>query len=90
MNDEESNIFKFGAIDGDKPDDSEFPQNEYVILDIDDEEWVSTGFLVFTSHHVAIMQSIKGKDGAIPTLVLPINRVKAAGLSDGALNSHGE
>lgn len=78
----DDNVFRFGQIKGGKdgggPEEEEpgIPVNDYVISDVDGEEFYATGFLIFTSHHLAIMRD-DGK-GAIPVLVLPINRVKAA------------
>lgn len=74
-----TNVFKFGAINGDKSDEDTIPQNDYVVVDIDDTEYDINGFLIFTPHHLAIMTDL-GK-GAIPALVLPIARVKTAVLA---------
>lgn len=78
---EPTNIFKFGAIKGDKPDDEtdKIPENDYVVVDIDDIEYDVTGFLIFTPHHLAIMTNLG--EGVIPGLVLPISRVKTAVLA---------
>lgn len=77
---EDDNVFKFGAVKGGKEDDDSIPTNDYVVVDVDDNEWTAHGFLIFTPHHLAIMRD-EGK-GAIPVLVMPILRVKAAGLDD--------
>lgn len=53
-----------------------FPENNYVVIDLDDEEFYGTGFLIFTPHHCAIMKDF-GK-GAVPILVVPLHRVKIA------------
>lgn len=53
-----------------------FPENNYVVEDIDDVEYFGTGFLIFTPHHCAIMKDF-GK-GAVPVLVVPLHRVKVA------------
>jgi hypothetical protein len=74
-----TNIFKFGAVDGGKKEESKIPQNDYVVVDIDGTEYDVNGFLVFTPHHLAIMTD-EG-DGVIPGLVLPIARVKTAVLA---------
>lgn len=76
---EPTNVFKFGAIDGNKKDEDSIPQNDYIVIDIDDLEYDVNGFLIFTPHHLAIMTD-EGK-GAIPALVLPIGRVKSAVLA---------
>ena len=57
-----------------------FPENNYVVVDIDNEEFFGTGFLIFTPHHCAIMKDF-GK-GAVPTLVVPLHRVKSAEMVD--------
>ena len=58
-----------GAEDG-------FPENNYVVEDIDGAEYFGTGFLIFTPHHCAVMKDF-GK-GAVPILVVPLIRVKVA------------
>lgn len=62
-----------------------FPENNYVVVDIDNEEFYGTGFLIFTPHHCAIMKDF-GK-GAVPTLIVPLMRVKVAEMveEDGAV-----
>jgi len=77
---DDDNIFQFGAIAGGKDDEPKFPSNDYVIIDIEDHEWYATGFLLFTPHHLAIMKTTSF--GGIPSLVLPIGRVKAAELAE--------
>lgn len=81
MDDEQepTNIFKFGAIDGDKKAADAIPQNDYVVVDVDDNEFDVNGFLIFTPHHLAIMTD-QGA-GPIPALVMPIGRVKTAVLA---------
>lgn len=79
--DNDNNILRFGAIAGGKvvsEDDNTIPENDYVVTDLDDDEFFTNGFLIFTPHHLAIMRD-KGK-GAVPVLVMPIARVKAAEL----------
>lgn len=88
--DEPKNIFKFGAVEGGKAKEEEdtIPQNDYVVVDIDDIEYDVNGFLIFTPHHLAIMTD-EGK-GAIPALVLPIGRVKTAVLASVIEDADGE
>lgn len=57
-----------------------FPENNYVVVDIDNEEYFGSGFLIFTPHHCAIMKDF-GK-GAVPILVVPLIRVKSAEMVD--------
>ena len=77
---EPTNVFKFGAVKGGKDEgEDKIPQNDYYVCDIDDHEFDVNGFLIFTPHHLAIMRD-EG-EGAVPALVLPINRVKVAVLS---------
>lgn len=75
--DEKDNVYQFGKIKGGK-DDNAVPENDYVVVDMDDDEYFAKGFLIFTPHHLAIMQD-KGQ-GPVPTLCLPIGRVKFAEL----------
>lgn len=78
MNDD-GNILHFGSVKGGKEDkENKIPTNNYVVLDADNEQFFGSGFMIFTSHHLAIMRD-EG-DGAVPVLVLPISRVKAAEL----------
>lgn len=72
------NVFPFKG--GKDQDGTEIPVHDYVIIDVEDEEWDATGFMIFTSHHVAVMRD--STQGAVPVLVLPINRVKAATIAD--------
>lgn len=79
----EDNVLQFGvprtktetqaaaAETGDK-----FPDNNYVVVDIDNEEFYGRGFLIFTPHHCAIMADLGA--GAVPVLVVPLFRVKSA------------
>lgn len=81
---EQPNVFKFGAITGGKSEDEQAPEdkiphNDYVVVDNEDNEFDINGFLIFTPHHLAIMQDVG--QGAVPALVLPIARVKFAGLA---------
>lgn len=76
---EPKNVFKFGTVDGGKKEEDSIPQNDYVIVDVDDTEYDINGFLIFTPHHLAIMTDLG--EGAIPALVLPIGRVKSAALA---------
>lgn len=78
MND---NVLPFGAPKA-KPNTEaaetgdKFPVNNYVVVDIDDEEFEGRGFLIFTPHHCAIMADLGA--GAVPVLVVPLIRVKSA------------
>lgn len=75
---DDTNVFKFGAVKGGKPEEekNEIPVNDYIVLDIEGQEFAATGFLIFTPHHLAIMRDDGA--GAIPVLVMPIGRVVAA------------
>lgn len=77
MNDDD-NIISLGSITGGKAkqEEPETPENTYVITDIDGFEWEETGFLIFTSAHCAVMR--ESAAGALPLLVVPLARVKAA------------
>jgi len=79
---DDDNIFHLGTINGGKgkEEEAKFPSNHYVITDIEDVEWFAEGFLIFTPHHVAIMKTTEL--GAVPDIVIPIGRVKAAQMCD--------
>lgn len=79
MDNDDKNVFTLGSVvKGGKTENAEpdFPINDYVVVDIDDDYWYATGFLVFTPHHITIMKP--DPLGAVPDLVIPISRVKAA------------
>jgi hypothetical protein len=80
MTDDTKATTPFRIINGGKEStvESEYPMGYYVILDIDDQEYIDYGFAVFTSHHVAIMSDDGG--GPIPVLIVPLTRVKACRL----------
>jgi hypothetical protein len=88
--DDDENVIQFGKAREEREanevpagkDNNPFPVDDYVVVDIDNQEWYGTGFLVFTPDHVAIMKS--GEKMAIPSLVMPIGRVKAAFLEEEA------
>ena len=73
---DDGNIIDFAAARAGKKDAESIPENNYIITDIDNEEFFGTGFLIFTPHHCAIMKDF-GK-GAVPVLVIPLIRVKAS------------
>lgn len=79
---ENGNIFKI--LQGGKsptstdPDISGIPQNAYVITDINNCEHFAEGFLLFTSQHIAIMRDTGA--GALPVLVMPLDKVFSAEL----------
>lgn len=78
MND---NISHFGVVQGGKAADSEedsIPSLPYVLEDIDNNQFFGEGFLIFTSQHVAIMKETT--KGAVPAMVVPLNRLKVAEL----------
>lgn len=52
------------------------PTNTYAIEDVDGNEYLYEGFLIFTVQHVAVMRN-EG-DGAIPVFVMPLHRLKIA------------
>lgn len=60
---------------------SELPSYPYVVEDIDGLVFSEEGFLVFTSQHVAVMRDT-GETGAIPVLVVPLNRVRYAAIDE--------
>lgn len=54
------------------------PESDYVIINHQGEEMFATGFLLFTSHHVAVMRDTG--NGALPILVVPLTAVAYAAL----------
>jgi hypothetical protein len=81
--DTKKNVFKI--LDGGKPQVTpeptpEISENDYVIVDTSGNEHYATGFLLFTSHHVAIMR--EQGNGAIPVLVMPLSQVQVAELDE--------
>lgn len=84
MNDDDENVFRFGTVAGGKgeeaAEDDATPTNDYVIVDIDGNEFYEHGFLIFTPYHAAIMRD--HAKGALPLLVVPIARVKVAAIDE--------
>lgn len=79
--DDDDNIVNFNQVQGGKAADADgIPENDYVIVDVEGNEFYATGFMIFTPHHLAIMADT-GK-GAIPVLVMPLARVKFAEIYD--------
>ena len=76
---DDNNIFRL--INSNEPIVDDAPLiNTYEITDVDDVTHVAEGFLLFTSQHVAVMQETS--KGALPLLVIPLNRVKFAEMVD--------
>jgi len=74
---DDNNIFHL--IEGKTPGTEEAPvEYDYIVLDVDGKEHFASGFLLFTSQHVAIMRETA--KGALPVLVVPLSRVVAAEL----------
>jgi hypothetical protein len=95
--DNNDNVFQLGqVVQGGKADvpaetgdPSEiFPVNDYIVTTHTGEEFYATGFLVFTTHHVAVMKPTK--ETAIPALVVPIQNVLAAELYEDDLEEPAE
>ena len=62
---------------------------DYAILDIDDQEWQATGFLIFTSQHVCVMSEDEN-GAAMPVFLIPLNRVKVVELMEFIDDDDGE
>ncbi len=75
MNDD--NIVKFGSVQGGKSDEK-FPSYPYVIEDIGENEYYAEGYLIFTSHHVCVMED--SDNGPVTAIMVPLDRVKVVGL----------
>jgi hypothetical protein len=54
----------------------EIPVSDYCITDTNGEEFYASGFLLFTSHHVAVMRDTGA--GALPVFVMPLGLVHVA------------
>lgn len=79
------NVFPFGSIQGGKEktaDEDGIPENDYTIVDIENQAFDVSGFMIFTPHHLAIMQNLDGDKGAVPAFLIPLERVKIAGLTE--------
>lgn len=76
--DNENNIFKI--VSSNTPETDKIPMNDYAITDIDNDVLFAYGFIIFTSHHIAIMRD-EG-NGPVAVLVVPLSRVKVAELLD--------
>lgn len=84
MSDNDDNVIKFGShVGGNKTPDAkeEFPAYPYVIVDIDDNEYFYDGYLIFTTHHVCIMED-GGEKGPVTGFMMPMHRVKLVSLVD--------
>jgi len=66
----DDNVFQLGQIKGGKPEADQLPNNEYLIVDKNQDEHYHKGFLLFTSQHVAIMQD--RNDHTIPVFMMPL------------------
>lgn len=76
----DDNIIKFGSVQGGKTDEDAIPFNQYVIVDINGDEYYHEGFLLFTSQHVAIMQD---RDGStVPVFMMPLTYLKVCEIVD--------
>lgn len=71
---DDNNIIRFGSIDGGRQEEKEFPANPYVVRDVDDVEHYYEGYLIFTTHHVCIMED--GDNGPVTGFMIPMSRVK--------------
>lgn len=58
------------------PEEEKLPQNDYCLTNLQDEDYFAHGFLIFTTHHVAVMRD-DGK-GAIPVLIMPLSNFRVA------------
>lgn len=73
MND---NVIPFKVADK----EPKLPNNDYLVVDINNEEFDVNGFLVFTTHHIAVMKEVDGN--SIPSFVLPLHRLDHVELID--------
>lgn len=79
---DKDNIFTMvpgSKLPGGPKEEDTLPVYDYIIVDFDGNEFPGAGFLIFTSAHVAIMKD--NGSGAIPIVVVPLDRVKVAALA---------
>lgn len=82
MDEENKNVFSLvhGGATGPQEDEDTLPVNTYRIVDVDNDEYIDEGFLIFTQTHVAIMRETE--KGALPILLVPLDRVRYAEIVD--------
>lgn len=78
MNDD-NNIFRLVSDQVPQAEES-VPVYDYFIVDTDGNEHFASGFLLFTSQHIAIMRDTD--KGALPVFVIPLSNVKFAELAE--------
>ena len=79
MNDD-NNIFRLVSEQAPAAEDTTVPVYDYFIVDTDGNEHFASGFLLFTSQHIAIMRDTD--KGALPVFVIPLGNVKFAELAE--------
>ena len=80
MNDTTDNVITL-AVANDKTPENTLPFHDYRVVDIEGKTYLASGFLIFTTAHVAVMRD-EG-NGASPILILPLVRLAVAELADG-------
>ena len=76
---EDTNIFSIVSNNTPPaPADDLVPVYEYVITDTQHNEHFASGFLLFTSQHIAVMRDTPR--GALPIFVMPLSEVYCAEL----------
>jgi len=69
---DDTNIVNLSQIKGGK-NEKDLPHNPYVITDTSGFEHYHSGFLLFTSQHIAIMQD-RG-DHTLPVFMMPLSEL---------------
>lgn len=71
---DDNKVVPFGSVQGGKSTEEDtLPANEYLIVDINGEEFYNIGFLLFTTQHVAVMED-RGKH-TVPVFLMPLDRL---------------
>ena len=73
----DDNIVQFGQVKSGKSDEK-FPSHPYAIIDIDGDEHYAEGYLIFTSHHVCVMED--SDNGPVTAIMVPLERTKLVSL----------
>lgn len=78
----DDNIFNIvqGGKTGETPEQS-LPEADYEITLLSGNRYYARGFLIFTTHHVAVMRDVAGL-GAVPVLIVPLANLEAAEAMD--------
>jgi hypothetical protein len=82
MNDDNNNIIQLVSKSTNTTVEADMatPVHDYAIYDIGGLTHLATGFLLFTSHHVAVMRETP--HGALPVFMLPLTELRFVKLTE--------